>query len=147
MQSTSGDWLTGPNYPETRWRTLTSGHLSRWDTRLMAGIHSSPSLPPSGSTTYIYALLCCSTTSLNRERSFSRIYAVQSRRTRVVGFHSAIFIHYYTVLMYVLVSIHVFTPQKQANIQCSCSGWPTGNGKNLSNSQACCLAQLCLAAA
>ena len=32
-------------------------------------------------------------------------------------------------------------------LQCSCSGWPTGNGKNLSNSQACFLAQLCLAAA
>ena len=32
-------------------------------------------------------------------------------------------------------------------VQCSCSRWPTGNGKNLSNSQACCLAQLCLAAA
>ena len=28
-----------------------------------------------------------------------------------------------------------------------CSGWATGNGKKLSNSQACCLAQLCLAAA
>ena len=26
-------------------------------------------------------------------------------------------------------------------------GWPTGNGKKVSNSQACCLAQLCLAAA
>ena len=26
-------------------------------------------------------------------------------------------------------------------------GWPTGNGKKLSNSQACCLAQLCLGAA
>ena len=26
-------------------------------------------------------------------------------------------------------------------------GWPTGNGKKLSNSQACCLAQLCLASA
>ena len=26
-------------------------------------------------------------------------------------------------------------------------GWPTGNGKELSNSQACCLAQLCLEAA
>ena len=26
-------------------------------------------------------------------------------------------------------------------------GWPTGNGKKLSKSQACCLAQLCLAAA
>ena len=25
-------------------------------------------------------------------------------------------------------------------------GWPTGNGKKLSCSQACCLAQLCLAA-
>ena len=25
------------------------------------------------------------------------------------------------------------------NVQCSCSGWPTGNGKKLSNSQACCL--------
>ena len=25
-------------------------------------------------------------------------------------------------------------------------GWPTGNGKKLSSSQACCLAQLCLAA-
>ena len=33
------------------------------------------------------------------------------------------------------------------SVQCSCSGWPTGNGKKLSNSQACCLAQLCLAAA
>ena len=33
------------------------------------------------------------------------------------------------------------------NLKCSCSGWPTGNGNNLSNSQACCLAQLCLAAA
>ena len=32
-------------------------------------------------------------------------------------------------------------------IQCSCSGWPTGNGKKLSNSQTCCLSQLCLAAA
>ena len=32
-------------------------------------------------------------------------------------------------------------------VQCSCSGWPTGNGKNLSNTQACCLAQLCLGAA
>ena len=26
-------------------------------------------------------------------------------------------------------------------------GWPTGNGKKLSNCQACCLAQLCLDAA
>ena len=26
-------------------------------------------------------------------------------------------------------------------------GWPIGNGKKLSNSRACCLAQLCLAAA
>ena len=26
-------------------------------------------------------------------------------------------------------------------------GWPTGNGKKLSNSQECCLAQLCQAAA
>ena len=26
-------------------------------------------------------------------------------------------------------------------------GWPTGNGKKLSNTQACCLAQLCLNAA
>ena len=26
-------------------------------------------------------------------------------------------------------------------------GWPTGNGKKLSNRQACCLAQLCLAEA
>ena len=26
-------------------------------------------------------------------------------------------------------------------------GWPTGNGKKLSNCQACCLAQVCLAAA
>ena len=25
-------------------------------------------------------------------------------------------------------------------------GWPTGNGKKLSNCQACCLAQLCLGA-
>ena len=33
------------------------------------------------------------------------------------------------------------------NVQCSCLGWPTGNGKKLSCSQACCLAQLCLVAA
>ena len=26
-------------------------------------------------------------------------------------------------------------------VQCSCSGWPTGNRNNLSNRQACCLAQ------
>ena len=32
-------------------------------------------------------------------------------------------------------------------LQCSCSGWPTGNGKKLSSSQACYLAQLCLATA
>ena len=32
-------------------------------------------------------------------------------------------------------------------VQCSCSGWSTGNGKKRSNSQACCLAQLFLAAA
>ena len=32
-------------------------------------------------------------------------------------------------------------------VQCSCSGWPTGNGDKLSNSPACCLSQLCLAAA
>ena len=31
-------------------------------------------------------------------------------------------------------------------LQCSCSGWPTGNGNKLINSQACCLAQLCLGA-
>ena len=29
-------------------------------------------------------------------------------------------------------------------VQCSCSGRPIGNGKKLSNCQACCLAQLCL---
>ena len=33
------------------------------------------------------------------------------------------------------------------DVQCSCSGWPTGNGKKLSNCQACCLAQLFLFAA
>ena len=32
-------------------------------------------------------------------------------------------------------------------VQGGWGGWPTGNGKKLSNSQACCLAQLCLAAA
>ena len=31
-------------------------------------------------------------------------------------------------------------------IQGGWGGWPTGNGNKLSNSQACCLAQLCLAA-
>ena len=36
----------------------------------------------------------------------------------------------------------VFNP-----VQGGWGGWPTGNGKKLSNSQACCLAQLCLAAA
>ena len=33
------------------------------------------------------------------------------------------------------------------NVQGSCSEWPTGNGKKLSNSQSCCLAQMCLAGA
>ena len=33
------------------------------------------------------------------------------------------------------------------HVQGGWGGWPTGNGKKLSNSQACCLAQLCLAAA
>ena len=32
-------------------------------------------------------------------------------------------------------------------VQGGWGGWPTGNGKKLSNSQACCLAQLCLVAA
>ena len=32
-------------------------------------------------------------------------------------------------------------------LQCSCSGWSTGYGNKLSNSQTCCLAQLCPAAA
>ena len=32
-------------------------------------------------------------------------------------------------------------------VQGGWGGWPTGNGNKLSNSQACCLAQLCLAAA
>ena len=36
---------------------------------------------------------------------------------------------------------------KVISLQCSCSGWPTGNGKKVSNRQACCLAQLCQAAA
>ena len=40
------------------------------------------------------------------------------------------------------VKIHLDLPVQPADI-----GWPTGNGKKLSNSQACCLAQLCLAAA
>ena len=44
------------------------------------------------------------------------------------------------------LSIFSMTYLKQ-HIQCSCSGWPTGNGKKLSNSKPCCLAQLCLAAA
>ena len=34
-----------------------------------------------------------------------------------------------------------------SQIQGGRGGWPTGNGKKLSNSQACCLAQLCLAGA
>ena len=33
------------------------------------------------------------------------------------------------------------------SVHCSCSGWPRGNGNKLSNSQACWLSQLCLAAA
>ena len=37
--------------------------------------------------------------------------------------------------------------QHNLHVQCSCSEWLTGNGNNLSNSQACCLAQLCLAPA
>ena len=36
---------------------------------------------------------------------------------------------------------------KKCKVQCSCSGWPTGNGKKLSNCQACSLAQLCLSPA
>ena len=32
-------------------------------------------------------------------------------------------------------------------LQGAATGWPTGNGKKLSNSQACCLALLCQAAA
>ena len=32
-------------------------------------------------------------------------------------------------------------------VQGGWGGWPTGNGKKVSNSQVCCLAQLCLAAA
>ena len=32
-------------------------------------------------------------------------------------------------------------------VQGGWGGWPTGNGKKVSNSQACCLVQLCLAAA
>ena len=38
-------------------------------------------------------------------------------------------------------------PLHPCHIQCSCSGWPTGNGKKLNNSQSCCLTQLFLAAA
>ena len=33
------------------------------------------------------------------------------------------------------------------HVQGGWGGWPTGNGKKLSNGQACCLALLCLAAA
>ena len=36
---------------------------------------------------------------------------------------------------------------KMRKVQSADIGWPTGNGKNLSNSEACCLAQLCLGAA
>ena len=36
--------------------------------------------------------------------------------------------------------------EKCPEIQPADTGWPTGNGKKLSNSQACDLAQLCLAA-
>ena len=34
-----------------------------------------------------------------------------------------------------------------SKLQGGWGGWPTGNGKKLSNSQACCLSQQCLAAA
>ena len=37
--------------------------------------------------------------------------------------------------------------RKERPVQPADIGWPTGNGMKLSNSQACCLAQLCLAAA
>ena len=37
--------------------------------------------------------------------------------------------------------------QVSLDIQSGCSGCRTGNGKKLSNSQACCLDQLCLGAA
>ena len=47
--------------------------------------------------------------------------------------------------------LHIFswklTFYLHSGLLCSCSGWPTGNGKKVSNSQACCLAQLCLAPA
>ena len=36
---------------------------------------------------------------------------------------------------------------KTDTVQPAVIGWPTGNGKKLSNSQACCLAKLCLAGA
>ena len=42
---------------------------------------------------------------------------------------------------------HVRSHLLLAPLQHADIGWPTGNGKKLSNSQACCLNQLCLAAA
>ena len=44
-------------------------------------------------------------------------------------------------------SISFVKPLAALGIQPADIGWPTGNGKKLSNSQACCLAQLCLIAA
>ena len=38
-------------------------------------------------------------------------------------------------------------PPHPIHVQGGWGGWPTGNGTKVSNSQACCLAQLCLAAA
>ena len=44
-------------------------------------------------------------------------------------------------------SVRQIYEEADAALQPADIGWPTGNGKKVSNSQACCLAQLCLAAA
>ena len=44
-------------------------------------------------------------------------------------------------------SISCHRVQGLLHVQPADIGWPTGNGKKLSNSQACCLDQLCLDAA
>ena len=46
-----------------------------------------------------------------------------------------------------LVDFDLGVPPSCPAVQTADIGWPTGNGKKVSNSQACCLAQLCQAAA
>ena len=67
--------------------------------------------------------------------------ALQINRDMKAGHHSG-FTHWVMCGNAVTVA-----KENYWKLHCSCSGWPTGNGKKLSNCQACCLAQLWLAPA